>query len=267
MNRFFSLTPKCEILVATQELIDALLSANIGNRKLRATHRAFLRQQIEEQRYTLTNQGIGIDINGDVIDGQHRLFAIRDAGYPPVMLLIVYGLPVEARAAIDTGIVRTFSDLMHFAFDRPEATATMIATARFWGMMSFNQGRKKKPSGNQICEWYMTILPALERILAIPMASKLSAPVLAAIAHRLIHVPGDDRPLLFVEKLISGAGLGENAPALRLRNWLAENKGGAGDMQLEKYNRTVTALTAHLQDRSLSKLYARRDATEAMIRA
>ncbi len=268
-DRFLSSTPKAELFKATKPLVDGLLAANTSNRNIRASHVSYLQSELINHRYVLTNQGIGLDVDGVLIDGQHRLLAIRNAGYPAVDLLIVYGLPRAARAAVDLGIKRTYLDLMHFAFDRPDATSSMLATARFWGMreLGLNTNGKRKPTGEDLLGWYEFLLPALKRIHQIGLVSRLSAPVLAAVCHRLTHRPDDSRPLLFVEQLISGANLDIHSPALKLRTWLAVNKGGGSEVQNEKFDRTATALIAYLEDRTVDKLYARKNSSEMLVRA
>lgn len=268
-KRWISNTPKCEIVTATQEVVELLLATNTGNRQIRPSHRQYLRGVIDDGSYVLTNQGIGVDVDGVLIDGQHRLGAIALAGFPPVQLLIVYGLPRAARSAIDLGVKRTMGDLMHFAFNRPEATSVMIAICRFWGQEIIKGGRgTKKPTPHEMLEWYTALLPAMEQVLCIPAAAKLPAPVIAAICGRLMLAPGDPRPLQFIKQVLTGANLDANSPALRLRNWLVStrNKGSGGHvLQLDRYNKTSGALEAFLEDRPVMRLSAARRVPAAAI--
>jgi hypothetical protein len=72
-------------------------------------------QEHREGKWLLTNQGIGFDVNGQDLDGQHRLFTIILEG-KPMPLLLVWGLDPAARKVVDCGIGRTIGqvhDMMH----------------------------------------------------------------------------------------------------------------------------------------------------------
>jgi hypothetical protein len=259
MNRWISKTPKCEIVTATRAIVDELLAANTENRKVRPLHKRYLRDLVEAGHFTVTNQGIGVDVDGVMIDGQHRLEAIAAAGYPPVQFTLVYGLPRAARAAVDQGFNRTLSDVLHFAFDHPSATSTMVSMARIWGRMTQKKQMYGKVSPQEVEGWYVRLLPAMERMFAIPGATKLPAPVLAAIGNRLVEVPHDHRPLEFLEKVLTGANLEADSPALKLRNYIAGAtfRSVGGSAQVERFNKTATALDAYLENRPVMRLHAR----------
>lgn len=253
--------PSGSIGLTTEYLVTTLLGRNVSNRHVRRTHVAFMADTIKRGAWTLTPNGIGLTRSGILIDGQHRLLAIQECGYPSLPLLVMFGLDPAASAAIDLGIRRSVADLMHFAFGHPEMTSAMIAVTRSWAE---NTGLFKiatRPHAADICDWYMTIQPSLDSVFAIAGVRGLSAPVLAAVVHRLHRVPEDLRPLTFVEKLVSGANLPENSPVLRLRNYLADTKRMAlsSTVTQERFQRTATALIAFLEGRQISRLYMRED--------
>lgn len=267
-KRFISNTPRCEIVIATEMVVRELLSLNTGNRRVRQGHIDYLAEQILRDNYVLTNQGVGVDVNGVLIDGQHRLQAIVKAEFPNVQLLVVYGLPPSARVAVDIGVNRTMSDIMRFAFDRPEASSLMMATVRAWGLCTIYGGKpppSKRIPPEQMFDWYQTLSPAMESVLNQAGSNRLAAPVLAALCHRIHRQPHDsERVMLFLDQLVSGAGLEKDSPVLRLRNWLQTNKGASGgELSRDRFQRTATALIAFLEGRTLDKLYARKNvATE-----
>ena len=265
MQRFISRTPKCEILVADKKLVDGLLEMNVGNRRIREKWSDYFKAQAHKGDLILTNQGIGVSCDGVLIDGQHRLMGIAAAGYPAVQLLVVYGLPVAAKAVIDIGVNRSVSDILHFAFGRPEVTSSMVAATRAWGVHVLKFTGLNKIPPTQIFEWYMEIGDSLRAIFEIPQASKLSGPVLAVVTHRIHRHPSDQPAvMLFLEKLISGVDLSNNSPILRLREWMKDNPSANRATQQARFDRTVSALIAHLQGMSLSKLYIREDAAELL---
>jgi len=98
-----------EIVTVTPELAKEWLQVAKINRKIRPGYIEFLRKEIEQGRWEFTAEAIRFDVNGDLIDGQHRLNAIIQAN-SPVTLLIVRGLSPKVFYKIDTGMNRTLAD-------------------------------------------------------------------------------------------------------------------------------------------------------------
>jgi len=88
-NRFDNEACTVEYVTTTKELVDTLLSGNEKNRKPTESHIKKLTMDFKNNRYVFTGQPIIRDDKGYLRDGQHRLMAIKNAGYPPVPLLIV----------------------------------------------------------------------------------------------------------------------------------------------------------------------------------
>lgn len=65
---------------------------------------------MREGRWKLTHQGIAFSDTGKLLDGQHRLWAIIEAGVP-VKLMVTRGLSEDSFVALDQNRVRSFSDL------------------------------------------------------------------------------------------------------------------------------------------------------------
>jgi len=270
IREFTHATPTSRFVVMTKAVVDCLLAANTDNRHVRGAQVDFLVRQLTEASWTVTNQGIGVDVNGVLIDGQHRLLALRKAGYPPVTMLVVTGLPPEARTAVDIGAKRTMRDLFQFAFEHHETTAKMIAVTRFWGAVSNNQrgGAPAAPTPHQLFAWYEELATPLKDVLDVQGSSRVAVPVLAAIVFRLHLFPQDARPLMFLEKVITGADLEAASPVLTLRNWLNSPSNGGGGRSLadERYDKTASALVAYLENRPLARLYARQNITNELRR-
>ena len=88
-NRFENDVCSVEYVIATNEIVDNLLDGNIRNRRINQGHMKKLLMDIKNGNYVFTGQPIIRDDKGYLRDGQHRLLAIRDAGYPNIPLLIV----------------------------------------------------------------------------------------------------------------------------------------------------------------------------------
>ena len=257
---FISNTPKAEFHFSSKSLVDLLCEMNTDNRKIRKGHVEYLRKQVAAGRFVLTNNGIGIDIHGRVFDGQHRLEAIKGAGYPKEMLLIVFGLPVDANTAVDIGIKRTIVDIFKYAFDKPDVTNTIVSTSRFYGYAK-SGFTNRKPTPYEVFDWYQYLEPAIEVVFSIKGVTRLPSPVLAAICLRYVDSKDDEKIIYFIERLLNGDGLEKDSPILRLRAYLERSKsggmGGGNNMAIDRFTRTASALVAFFEGRSLSKLIAR----------
>ena len=58
------------------------LEGNVRNRRIDQKHVNCLAQEMAAGRWMMTHQGIAFDANGTLIDGQHRLWAIKPSTAP-----------------------------------------------------------------------------------------------------------------------------------------------------------------------------------------
>lgn len=89
----------------------ALLEINTKNRVLAQRRVEVLVRALHENRWKLINNGIGVDTNGDLVDGQHRLTAVVLADTAAEFYLTT-GLAPEVRSVIDIGKARSFADTL-----------------------------------------------------------------------------------------------------------------------------------------------------------
>ena len=88
-NRFENDVCSVEYIVTNKSIVDRLLDGNLRNRRLNAGHMKKLSIDIRNGRYVFTGQPVIRDQNGYLRDGQHRLIAIKEAGYPAIPMLLV----------------------------------------------------------------------------------------------------------------------------------------------------------------------------------
>jgi hypothetical protein len=93
----------------------AMLDANTGNRAIRRAVVAQMARAILAGEWRITHQGIAIAPCGRLLDGQHRLNAIVEAGIP-VLMAVARNVPADSFAVIDGGGVsagkRQLRDIM-----------------------------------------------------------------------------------------------------------------------------------------------------------
>ena len=110
------------------------LRANTHNRPLTRKHVEFLTQQIDTDQWQQNGSTIVVSDDGQVLDGQHRLHAIMEAG-KAVEAIVVYGIDAEAFRTIDTGRNRSGGDVlaMHY-LNATQFLCQSVATAARWSI-------------------------------------------------------------------------------------------------------------------------------------
>lgn len=238
-------------------LVDSLILGNTNNRTPKERAIATYVKEMLEGRWVLTNQGIGVSKCGVLIDGQNRLLAIRAAGYPRVPFLLVTGLSEDAGKYVDIGTKRSGADLLKMIFN-------ITLAARVASLVSCSIKAKTgvwavKHTPDELVEGYERINESVDKIYEVEGASKLSAPVTAALSD-VLNETQDFRVMKFTEQLIRGEMLQSGDPALTLRNWLAGSSTrstGGSLMQRDRYWRTHNAVMSFLKGKKLHKLYLR----------
>lgn len=266
----YAKSPHAVIIVAEKATVDALLSINIDNRRVRSSHVEYFARESKEGRFALTSDGIGITSTGEMFNGQHRLLGLRQAGYPDVPILVIYGLEVSAKVATDRGVVRTYQDVFHYTFHRPEASSKMIAAARFYAVLTEGIHANHRVAVEAIEQTYMKLFPAFSLLIEIPNFEKIvTAPTLAAFAHRLTWAPDDLTTMALARKIASPEDHHKGTVALALREWIlsgstATNRRGGSAEQLDRFHKTCNAILRNLSGQPVIKLYANEDAWDEL---
>lgn len=114
-----------EVTTITPQSAAEWLKANKNNRPVRRRHVEFLANEILSGNWQVNGQAIVISDQEEVLDGQHRLMAVIEAGQA-IQTLVVYGIGREAFKTIDTGAVRSGSDALALFY--PNANGSLVKT-------------------------------------------------------------------------------------------------------------------------------------------
>ena len=142
------------------------LEVNHCNRPLSRAVVEKYRHAIYSKRFYLTHQGIALDEQGRLRDGQHRLQAIVDSG-KTVKLVVTTDLPEEAVQAIDDGRKRTDQQVLSMAqgeYVSPLVTA--VAKEMYGGGLHLGTGiRRPQPSRLDLIAFYETHRDAIQHVV------------------------------------------------------------------------------------------------------
>jgi hypothetical protein len=99
-----------EALQVTPAMAAQWLEGNVDNRRIRQHKVRQWSIVIRQGRWKLTHQGIALDENGHLLDGQHRLTAIVETGIA-VPMMVAFNAPRETFADIDIQEPRSVGDV------------------------------------------------------------------------------------------------------------------------------------------------------------
>lgn len=105
---------------------EAMLAKSAINRKLRSRLVESYTEDMREGLWNETGEAIKISRTGQLLDGQHRLNAIIEAGVT-LELLVVRGLPDESQALMDQGAARTAREALELSGVTYSAWTSAIA--------------------------------------------------------------------------------------------------------------------------------------------
>src|SRR5215471_10655490 len=220
---------KTQLERISPEKATALLNANKTNRKLRDGLVEKYAGDMVSGNWTECPVPISIYADGNIADGQHRLWAIIESDTTQ-SFFVVRNLSREAGLNMDTGATRTLVDNARISGLDAGLSNALVSLACFYD--AGTRARKGMSNHERLeiihrhrpqCEWELSYGPTGRNIR--------NAPVLAAIARAYQAGSDQDRLLRFCAVLGSGLSDGpEDYAAVTLRNYLiAKGAYGAAD--------------------------------------
>lgn len=212
-----------ETITVTPAMAEKWLGHNLHNRNVRPRVVAAYARAMQRGEWMLTGEAVKFAHNGDLIDGQHRLYAIVES-QTSVKLLVVKGLLTEAQDVLDTGCARTAGDQLglhgHASPQLLAATAKIVVlyeTGRFY----VDAHRKSvshreiidRVSGDQLLAW------SCNRARGVARDAYLRPSVAAAVIYELMKVD-DEKAEQFFDRLADGVELPAGSAIIALRSRL-----------------------------------------------
>lgn len=217
--------PSTSIVLVTPETAARWLALNKINRTVREKVVDIYARDMAEGRWELTGSPIQFDKSGNLIDGQHRLYACIKAQLP-VMFVVVRGLASSAQLVIDSGAKRTSADSLGFLgysnghlLAASVRLAILVEDGRIWGDTQL-QG----VSTGEITAW-LDEHPDFERIVSIVASFRQSIeapPSVLVVAYWLLDKVDPKDAARFFHGLATLEGLTAGSPITAVVSRLRE---------------------------------------------
>lgn len=114
-----------KLVEVTPDLAAEILEKNTMNRNISQIMVKRYAMAMQSGEWEQNGQTITIAEDGTVLDGQHRLWAVIEAGMT-ITFLIVYNVRKEAIATIDSGVTRTFRHVLQIKGSKHASTASSL---------------------------------------------------------------------------------------------------------------------------------------------
>lgn len=217
-----------QVLTITPEMAMQLLDANEKNRPLNQNHVNRIARQIIEGKWKFNGDTIKIAKNGDILDGQHRLWAIVEAKQA-VETIVVRDIEADAFATIDTiSKPRSGADIlsMHGVTHHRVMVSTALHWLIRWQRKTLENYRApvNKIENSDIEDAFGNnagILRAAERATR---CRGLTSTGIIAFFYYILTNRNPDLAERMIHTMENPAGVGVNDPFFRLRAYLTDNK-------------------------------------------
>jgi hypothetical protein len=258
-------------LITSERAAQILRDANIDNRKLKPWKVEAIARDMRAGVFILTHQGIAFDVDGRLLDGQHRLAAIVLAG-KPCSLLVTKNLPRTTRVR---GLELPTWDVIDKVTPRRDGESLTRRT-----------GVK---NGNKLAAVLRVLLkvadPSTSKEISLPQIELAlevmgsSAEPMVALSESCRHLYRPTAPVVAAFTLLhissNGAAVAEallqeamditgtvNAPTRALVTWTRGHiyNGGAG--WVPHFRVASSIIQAHVEGKALKKVYGSETAAE-----
>jgi hypothetical protein len=217
-----------QLTTITPEDAARWLKCNHNNRPVRRAHIKFLASEIANGNWQVNGQGIVISDNEEVLDGQHRLMAVIEAGIS-IKTLVIYGIDKAAFKTIDTGAVRTGSDALSLWYpDIQQGITKAVGAAVSWcTRMDMGFGNNKSKTSNTETLAYVAAHPSMWRcaevLAGLPRDARPISLGMGTAAYEMFQRKDVDQADRFMHAFFTGEHLPLTSPEYILRALLQKD--------------------------------------------
>lgn len=228
-------------------------------------------RDIKAGAWVVTHQGIALDDKGDLIDGQHRLEAVRQANVS-VKMQVTFGLPAKFQLngttantfeVIDCGRPRSVPQMLSLRGWKNSTRVAAVARALVnwsvgyedWVAMSTVQTEKVLfQVGNSIDYMVKGSISAINR----PTATVLAPLVLYHSAHK-------NKAVEFAEKFFTLDNVPRKHPASALASWVGSHAEMKASRKTSACRVASSAIWHYEQGNQVDKIYENTQASEWLL--
>ncbi|MBO0813251.1 MAG: hypothetical protein J2P23_14575 [Microlunatus sp.] len=214
---------RSRVQTITPEKAAEMLEANTANRPLSKSIVRTFAEAMKRGDWKVTHQGVAIDTNGVLVDGQHRLAAVIEADMP-VEMTVFTQVPADTFDVLDTGKRRNAADVL--AIEGEQSTHQLAAMLR--SVWLYDNRRDMHWSGGGASVSNQQILETLEAnprvrdyvVIGERLANEVGMIKSAggAASYLVSRVNSQKKLEPWFEGVIDGAGLQKGDARLRFRN-------------------------------------------------
>ena len=216
-----------DVIIVTPEIATKLLEANSINRPLRQHHVERIAKQIIAGKWKFNGDTIKISSNHDILDGQHRLWAIILADVS-VETVIVYDIEDDAFSTIDTiRQPRNGADVLALkGLDRQRrSTAVALTWLIRWqrGVLGGHKSRKNRIENSDIEECFKDHADMALAVDHCRRTRGLISPGLSGFLYYIFSNQDQELADRFLLTLLDPVDVPINDPFFRFRMWLVQS--------------------------------------------
>jgi hypothetical protein len=218
----------CEVMLVTPEMAQHWLDeSNVHNRNASNSTVARYALDMAADKWRLTAEPIKFDVNGNLIDGQHRLMASVRAGVS-FTTLVARNVETRAQDVMDTGRRRSIGDqlrLNDYPYSQVAGTAAKILLIWDQGWLYAGRDKWSLVTHSNVLE-YLEVNPDLIASIGhtYGMFNTGVSPATRAATFHVLQKIDREAAVEFFDKFNTGAELAKNSPILALRNRVANLK-------------------------------------------
>lgn len=255
-----------QLFDVTPALATQWLERNTRNRSLRESVVQRYASDMKSGRWMVTGDAIAFDINGAIVNGQHRLWAVIFADMT-VSMLVTFNLQPDVVRVLDDHLKRKLTDIVKISKPGSNISAKMTAVSRVMQTASIMllSSDQRNAIARLSRQQQMLFLEEHEEAISYVVREcfkssnvrGLSAAPVVGVVARAYYTQDHDRLKQFAQVLMSGIpeNTKDDMGALLLRNWLLSNASMAKRTASEViYRKTQRALWAFCKREPLKRV-------------
>lgn len=209
-------------------LAEKILERNTLNRPLKKGHTEKLSRDMKNGKWKMNGETIKITDDGQLLDGQHRLWAVIESK-ATVPMLVVEGLPADVMPTIDTGRMRSFGDVLTIEGKKNVSTASSALRWLYW--------YRQKPRGStpghagathselhDLLEANEDFLDRASEVASADKARRIVTQSVLCFVYAMAYRADPAKAGAWLGLLNTGEGLDAKHPVLLLRERLMANR-------------------------------------------